>query len=233
MMSLFCHYALALCAIVLARFLALCNPLSLVRRPVLFHFGPGPGSVQVLYSIVTCIVQAKKPLNRKQRYAQVQRHIFFKQYAGNHGLQYGSLHHEYHGGAHNTIAQDRPAWQAPPTPRRSAIKPPDNFGAFEALGSGMPDDSCKGARWEGNIFLLSQILAASEPWQIPLSKCVNTATHDASSRRSLPCCHCLQQQPLRGTILCTKLAISHITDHMAGCVELLLLQKINNALIYS
>ncbi len=163
----------------------------------------------------------------------MQRHIFFKQYAGNHGLQYGSLHHEYHGGAHNTIAQDRPAWQAPPTPRRSAIKPPDNFGAFEALGSGMPDDSCKGARWEGNFFLLSQILAASEPWQIPLSKCVNTATHDASSRRSLPCCHCLQQQPLRCTILCTKLAISDITDHMAGCVELLLLQKNNIALIYS
>lgn len=53
MMSLFCYYALPLRATVLARFLALCNPLSLVRRPVLFQLGPGPGSAQVM--LHTCV----------------------------------------------------------------------------------------------------------------------------------------------------------------------------------
>lgn len=55
-------YALALRATALARFLALCNPLSLVRRPVLFQLGPGLGSVQVISSNVTrvcCFMLAK------------------------------------------------------------------------------------------------------------------------------------------------------------------------------
>ena len=131
------------------------------------------------------------------------------------------MHHENHGVAHNTIAQDQPAWQAPPTPRRSAIKPPDNFGAFEALGSGMWDDSCKQANSKGDIFVLSQILGAIEPWQIPLSKCVNPATHDASFRRSLLCCHCLQQQPL--TAWGVRFCAQSWPYHMADCTGLLLL----------